>query len=169
MRVVNAKQQAALFAAEVEGPFAGVVFNRPMDTVFTYRVPERFRGRLRPGQRVRVPLGRGNTPEVGYCVHVEDAAEVEPGRVKDVLDVMDDPPLIDAAMLELTRWMAGYYACSWGQALDAVVPAGVKKQAGTRVGTFLTVPDEVRLARETLTLPPKQAEALAILCRSNVP
>ena len=47
-------------------------------------------------------------------------------------------------MLELTRWMAGYYACSWGQALDAVVPAGVKKQAGTRVGTFLVVPEEVR-------------------------
>ena len=83
--------------------------------------------------------------------------------------MLDDPPLIDAAMLELTRWMAGYYACSWGQALDAVVPAGVKKEAGTRVGTFLTVPDEVRQARETLTLPAKQAEALAILCRSDEP
>ena len=70
-----------------------------------------------------------------------------------MLEVLDDPPLIDAAMLELTRWMAGYYACSWGQALDAVVPAGVKKQAGTRVGTFLTVPDEVRQAREALELP----------------
>ena len=83
--------------------------------------------------------------------------------------MLDDPPLIDAAMLDLTRWMAGYYACSWGQALDAVVPAGVKKQAGTRVGTFLTVPDEVRQVRETLTLPAKQAEALAILCRADEP
>ena len=46
-------------------------------------------------------------------------------------------------MLELTRWIAGYYACSWGQALDAVVPAGVKKQAGTRIRTCLTVPEEV--------------------------
>ena len=73
-------------------------------------------------------------------------------------------------MLELTRWMAGYYACSWGQALDAVVPAGVKKQAGTRVGTFLVVPEEVRRdAARRSTLPPKQAEALAILCRSDEP
>ena len=61
-----------------------------------------------------------------------------------MVEVVDDPPLIDAAMLELTRWMAGYYACAWGQALDAVVPAGVKKQAGTRVGTFLVVPEEIR-------------------------
>ena len=49
-------------------------------------------------------------------------------------------------MLELTRWMADYYACSWGQALDAAVPAGVKKHAGTRIGTFLIVPEETREA-----------------------
>ena len=175
MSLVNGKRQAAWFDAdpevETEGPFAGVVFNRPIDQVFTYRVPARLRGVVRPGQRVRVPLGRGNQPAVGYCVRVDAAPPegVAPGRVKDLLEVLDDPPLIDAAMLELTRWMAGYYACSWGQALDAVVPAGVKKQAGTRVGTFLTVPEEVRRARESLELPAKQAEALAILCRSDEP
>jgi primosomal protein N' (replication factor Y) (superfamily II helicase) len=169
MKVVNGKRQAALFEVEVEGPFAGVVFNRPLDTVFTYRIPPRLQGRLQPGQRVRVPLGRGNQEEVAYCVRVEARAQVEPGRIKDVLDVLDDPPLIDAAMLELTHWLAQYYACSWGQALDAVVPAGVKKQAGTRVGTFLTVPDEVRDALATLKLTPKQSDALSILCRSEVP
>ena len=55
-------------------------------------------------------------------------------------------PLIDSKMLALTRWMADYYACSWGQALDAVVPAGVKKHAGTRIATFLMVPEEAREA-----------------------
>ncbi|HEX8202196.1 MAG TPA: primosomal protein N', partial [Isosphaeraceae bacterium] len=130
MSDVNGKRQAALFAAEAEGPFAGVVFNRPLDAVFSYRIPPRWRSKLQPGQRVLVPLGKGNAPAVGYCVRIEETAEVEPGRIKDVLDVLDDPPLIDPAMLELTRWMAGYYACSWGQALDAVVPAGVKKGAG---------------------------------------
>ncbi|MBV8313573.1 MAG: primosomal protein N' [Planctomycetaceae bacterium] len=175
MSLVNDKRQAAWFDADPEvetgGAFAGVVFNRPMDLVLTYRVPERLRGVVRPGQRVRVPLGRGNQPAVGYCVRVDTVPPdgVGSGRVKDLLEVLDDPPLIDAAMLELTRWMAGYYACSWGQALDAVVPAGVKKRAGTRVGTFLTVPEEVRRARESLELPAKQAEALAILCQSDEP
>jgi primosomal protein N' (replication factor Y) len=154
-----------------EGAFVGVVFNRPLEQVFTYRVPERMRGLVREGQRVRVPLGRGNKPAVGYCVGIqsEPPADVPPDRLKDVIELLDDPPLIDAAMLELTRWMAGYYACSWGQALDAVVPAGVKKQSGTRVGTYLVVPDEVRESLASLNLPPKQAEALAILCRSDVP
>ena len=40
MSVVNRQKarQAALFAAEAEGPFAGIVLNRPVDTVLTYRI-----------------------------------------------------------------------------------------------------------------------------------
>ncbi len=164
-------QQRAFFDDSAEGPFASIVFNRPMDQAFSYRIPARFQGVLKPGQRVRVPLGRGNAPSVGYCVGIEErlGEGVEPSRVKDVLDVMDDPPLIDAPMLELTRWIASYYACAWGQALDAVVPAGVKKGAGTTLKTYLVVPDDVKLKQDTLNLPPKQAEVLALLCRSSSP
>ena len=182
MSVVNGKRQSAWFGIEPEsggrstgheGPFAGVVFSRPLDQVFTYRVPARLAPKLAPGQRVRVPLGRGNRPAVGYCVRVDaDLPDgVEPSKLKEVAELLDDPPLIDAGMLELTRWMGQYYACAWGQALDAVVPAGVKKQAGTRIGTFLVVPEEVRAKGEAVYegLPPKQAEALAVLLRSDEP
>ena len=174
-------RQAALFehgaeegarpAVAVEGPFAGVVFNRPVDQVFSYRITAGLRAKVVPGQRVRVPLGRGNTPSVGYCVRVEDSAEVDPRKVKDVIDVLDDPPLIDGAMLDLTRWIAGYYACTWGQALDSVVPAGVKKQAGTRVWTCLTVPESTLAKRldGSLTLNPKQLEVIEIVAGADVP
>lgn len=175
MSLVNGKRQADWFADEAgtdaAGPYAGIVFNRPIDQIFSYRVPARLEAVVRPGQRVRVPLGRGNKPAVGYCVRIDAEAPsgIDPNRVKEVIEALDDPPLINTAMLELTRWMAGYYACSWGQALDAVVPAGVKNQAGTRVGTFLTVPDAIRNSLETLQLSTKQAEALAVLCRSDEP
>jgi primosomal protein N' (replication factor Y) len=180
MRVVNregerssrsnpAASQAALFDWTPDGPFAGVVFNRPLDEIFTYRIPEGLRGVLKPGARVRVPLGKANASVVGYVVRVDDQAAdgLDKARVKDVLEVLDDPPLIDLRMLELTRWIASYYLCSWGQALDAVVPAGVKKGAGMRIRVCLTVPEEVRLARDTLKLPAKQAEVLAVICRSE--
>ena len=196
MRPVNGKsgRQAGLFASEpapggddlliadahgpdagpaiaVDGPFAGVVFNRPVDQVFSYRIPPRLGKVVVAGQRVRVPLGRGNTPSVGYCVAVTPTAEVNPNRIKDVLEVLDDPPLIDRMMLDLTRWMARYYACTWGQALDAVVPAGVKKQAGTRVWTCLTLPETTRngLLDGSLRLPTKQAEILEVVARAEVP
>ena len=161
--------------ALAEGPFAGVVFNRPIEQVLTYRVPSRLKRIIQPGQRVRVPLGRGDRLAVGYCVRVDASApgDLDPARIKDVVEVLDPLPLIDDKMLELTRWMADYYACSWGQALDAVVPAGVKKHAGTRIGTFLMVPAEIRadLQAEILKrrLPPKQTAVLEVLCRSDEP
>lgn len=100
------------------GGYAGVVFNRPIEQVLTYRVPERLWHFIRPGQRVRVPLGRGDRPVVGYCVRVDpeppDALELK--QIKNVVELLDSPPLIDQKMLDLTRWLADYYACSWGQA-----------------------------------------------------
>ncbi len=173
------RRQAALFEHEdvvagpiaVEGPFAGVVFNRPVDQVFSYRIPAGLRAKVVPGQRVKVSLGRGNTPSVGYCVRVDESAEVDPRKIKDVLDVLDDPPLIDGAMLDLTRWIAGYYSCTWGQALDSVVPAGVKKQAGTRVWTCLTVPESTLAKRldGSLKANAKQLEVIDVVARADVP
>src|SRR5947209_7166210 len=112
MSVVNGKgerpTQAAWFGLEAEpararakalaipeGPFAGVVFNRPLDQVFTYRIPAHLRAAVAPGQRLRVPLGRGDKPVVGYCVRLDDAlpAGVAPEKLKDVVAVLDDPPL----------------------------------------------------------------------------
>ncbi len=175
MNAVNVKRQSAWFGIEPGAGevFAGVVLNRPVDQIFTYRVPSRLVDSIALGHRVSVPLGKGNRPEVGYVVRLDGAIPegVEPGRIKDVVEILDDPPLIDANMLELTRWMGGYYGCSWGQALDAVVPAGVKKQAGTRVGTYLVVPEETRaqLSEIVATLTPRQAEILSVLARSDEP
>ncbi len=179
MRVVNAKdrdEQAELFATgsdTVGGPFAGVVFNRPVDQVFTYRLPDRLATIVQPGARVMVPLGRGNTPSMGYCVRVDDEPEtgVAPGRIKEVIEAIDVPPLIDAGLLDLTRWISTYYACSWGQALDAVVPAGVKRHAGTRIWTCLTLADEIRpnLADVMATLTNKQADVIAVLALTKEP
>jgi primosomal protein N' (replication factor Y) len=175
-------RQAALFAHEaedasppaavaVEGPFAGVVFNRPVDQVFSYGIPPALRVKVVPGQRVKVSFGRGNTPVVGYCVRVDDFAEVDPKKIKDVIDIVDDPPLVDQTMLDLTRWMAGYYACTWGQALDSVVPAGVKKQAGTRVWTCFIVPDSTleKIAGGSEKLNPKQLEVIDVVAKATVP
>ena len=157
------------------GTYAGIVFNRPIEQILTYRVPPKFVGELQVGQRVQAPLGRSNKPEIGHCVWVgsEPPADCEPFRVKEISEIVDPIPLIDAKMLSLTRWLAEYYACSWGQALDSAVPAGVKKHAGTRIGTFLIVPEETRQGiRDGVVLQKlgsKQAIALEVLARADEP
>jgi primosomal protein N' (replication factor Y) len=124
---------------------------------------------VRPGQRLTVPLGKSNSPTIGYCVEVDDSGilQIDPRRIKDVVGIVDDPPLIDDAMLGLTRWIADYYLCSWGQVLDAVVPAGVKNASGTRVWTCLVVPEEVRGKIHDLPLSTKQLRVLEVLLRSE--
>ncbi len=110
---------------------AAIVINRPVDTVFHYLVPQELRDLIQPGQRVRVPFGKGDQPTVGYCVDVTSTAPTSK-RLKTILEILDREPLLSQPMLELTRWIGERYLCSWGQVLESVVPAGVKKQAGTR-------------------------------------
>ena len=62
---------------------ASVVFCEGPEQVFDYGVPEKLRETLRPGRRVRAPLGRGNRPLVGYCVALEHRDD-ERRKLKDI-------------------------------------------------------------------------------------
>ncbi len=170
-------KQAALFdepppewesADEEDVLVARVVLNIPVDTAFDYRIPDLFRGKVRAGQRVRVPFGRGDRELTGYCIAVE---RPQPGRaagLKFLAGIVDEQPLLSAGMLELTRWIADRYLCAWGQVLDCVIPAGVKKQAGTRetsVVTLIATPE----TRPELKLTAKQQALVEVLVAAREP
>jgi primosomal protein N' (replication factor Y) len=149
---------------------AEVVFPEPPHGPYDYRVPETLKGMLRAGQRVQVPLGKGDRLVVGYCTAVA-TKPVGSRPLKELRGVVDGEPLLSPAMLRLTAWMADYYLCPLGQVLQAVVPSGVRGQAGTREMTFLSVPEVVsrQLAAGSLKLGAKQADALRILAASSRP
>jgi primosomal protein N' (replication factor Y) len=149
---------------------ASVVFAEPPHGPYDYSVPAGLAAKLKPGQRVQVPLGKGNRPIAGYCTSVG----IKPaGRrpLKPVSRVLDELPLLSASMLRLAEWMADYYLCPLGQVLQAIVPAGVRGKAGTREMTFLSVPLAVReqLIAGTLKLGEKQLDAMRILAASPRP
>ncbi|HJT33308.1 MAG TPA: primosomal protein N' [Pirellulales bacterium] len=135
---------------------------------FDYLVPDVLRPRLAIGQRVRVTLGRGDRPMVGYCVRLEHRP-VGGRRLKPVAELIDERALLSPAMLRLTEWMAEHYLCPLAQVLDAVVPAAVRGKAGTRLTTLLSVPTKVAARLATLELPKKQASILRYLAASSEP
>lgn len=147
---------------------ATVVFAEPPFGPFDYRVPEALRTEVAAGRRVSVPLGRGNRCLTAYCVGLE-YRQVGSRPLKDVKAAVDARELLPPAMLRLTQWMSEYYLCPWGQVLEAVLPAGVRGQAGTREVTFLSVPTHVVAKLTQLKLPPKQAQVLKLLAASPVP
>jgi len=156
--------------AATEQLTAEVVFFDPPHGPFDYLVPAPLAARLRPGQRVQVPLGRGNRPIVGYCTAIA-AKSVGQRTLKPVGRIVDDQPLLSPPMLRLAHWMSDHYLCPLGQILQTVIPAGVRGQAGTREMTFLSVPDAIRaqLAAGTLKVGAKQHEALKVLAASSRP
>ena len=187
-----APKQRNLFAAEPLEPelkpwdraaaadlwVARVVVNRPLETPFDYLVSDALRERLKPGMRVRVPFGGGQQRLVGYCVEAGPFSELigpgrfrngQPPKLKPIEAVLDREPLLSPRMLELTRWIADRYLCGWGQVLDSVVPAGVKKMSGTREILFLAPAADVCETLSERKLGAKQKTVLEVLCAAKQP
>jgi primosomal protein N' (replication factor Y) len=149
------------------GLFAQIVFDRPLDHAYTYRVPDTLRDDVAIGKRIQAPFGRGDRATVGYCIGLTETTPDRP--TKDLLQVVDEEPLFTDNLLRLTRWMADYYICGWGQVLNGVVPFGAKAQAGTRSVAFLEAIEESDLPDPPPRLTVKQTAALAMLRQQGKP
>lgn len=115
-------------AAETAAPsspnvYAEVALGVPQEEPFQYAVPVELQDKIAIGKRVKVPL-KFQT-RYGYVVGF--SAKPAYGSVKPLLEVVDEEPLIDEVFLKLTRWISDYYFCSWGQAIEAAMPAPFKK------------------------------------------
>jgi primosomal protein N' (replication factor Y) len=101
--------------------FARVVLPIPVEQPFTYEIPDALAGRVFVGCRVDVPFGKRALS--GVVVGLADAADVP--RVRPIREVQETylPP----ELLELTRWIASYYGCSVGEAVQAVLPPSLRR------------------------------------------
>jgi primosomal protein N' (replication factor Y) len=157
---------------EEEAPVAGfarVALNRPLHCEFTYSVPPALAESARPGVRVAVPFGSRRL--IGVIVATEDGCDLDPRRIRPLADVLDAEPMVDAGLLELTRWFADYYACSWGQALSAVLPGSLKREGNRRRVRVVSVREgvgETELA-EVVDRFPKQHRLLRTLLEIGAP
>ncbi len=105
--------------------FCYVALPKPVFQTFSYSVPLHLRERAAPGVRVRVPFGRRR--EIGILTSI---VETPPDRpVKDVLEVLDDGPVLSPALLLLCRWTSRYYAAPPGLVYRAALPPGMLGEA----------------------------------------
>jgi primosomal protein N' (replication factor Y) len=108
--------------------YAQVVFNLPIEGPFDYLIPSVWEKKVKPGMRVWVSFGKREC--LGYVVGKTRGAKVK--QVKPILKIIDEAPTVDKAMLRLTKQIADYYACSWGEAIETAVPVSLRK--GRKVG-----------------------------------
>ena len=141
---------------------ARIVFPGPPHGPLEYLVPGPLAGEVEAGQRVMVPLGRGNRRLTGYCVEVR-TDERPTRRLKSVLSVVDERALIGPRLLDLARWMADYYLCPLGQVLESIVPSGVRRRAGTRWKKHVSIAPQYLTESDLPRLSPQQRAVLDVL------
>jgi len=95
-----------------------------------------------------VPFGKRSL--TGYVVGLHETLDeglgLDAAKIKDAIELLDEVPLVNGEILELTKWAADYYAASWGEMLKASLPAGINK-ASERILTINEAGrDELRAA-----------------------
>jgi len=108
-------------------PYVQVAVPLPIYQTFTYKVPEDLQEEVALGKRVLIPFGSRQI--TGYLVGLSPSLDpnlVDVTSLKEITDVLDTEPILNANLLKLTEWMADYYLCSWGEAIKATLPAGLE-------------------------------------------
>ncbi len=117
-------------------PYAQVVFNIAVPRTFTYNIPDNFISAVMPGVLVLAPFGKREL--TGVVVACSERTTVT--GLKDLIDVTEDTPLVSDDLLQLTSWIARYYACAWGQAIQLALPRGLEQKTILRVVPVMPAP-----------------------------
>lgn len=120
-----------------------IVDNRAFDTdmAYTYRFNPDKIGQVEIGMRVVVPFGMGNRLIKGLVIDIKDNVDEGEYELKDIVEVIDEKPLIPRDLIELGLWMADKYLCTKLTALQAVLPPGDFKN----IKTYISLGENIKL------------------------
>ena len=105
-----------------------IILPLAISDVYTYNIPDN----LLPiancqspitGHRVLVPLGKKSVIGIIYRRH---EGELAPNiKVRDIIQVIDEQPIVTPKQLQLWEWLAQYYMCTLGEVMAAALPSEI--------------------------------------------
>jgi primosomal protein N' (replication factor Y) (superfamily II helicase) len=122
-----------------------VALDTPLRRLFDYLPPPEGALPAAPGMRVWVPFGRQKL--VGVVLEAAHSSDVSPDKLKPILQVLDEKPVLDAPALALLKWAAEYYHHPVGEVMLTALPKAMRDGA------------DAQARIETWTLTPKGREA----------
>lgn len=111
--------------------YANVILPMPLDGTFSYAVPAELADKTGVGFRVIVPFGKKHY----YTGLIESLTAEKPDHIniREIVDVLDDKPIVRPEQIQFWRWMSEYYLCTIGEVFKAALPAGLKIESETRI------------------------------------
>ena len=101
--------------------FADVALPAAVRKQFTYHVPRELAADVKAGQRVWIPFR--NYYAIGVIVGVHN--QTPSFKTKPIRKILDKQPILSEELLDLTKWISGFYYSSWGETIQAALPAGL--------------------------------------------
>ena len=140
----------------------------PLRRLFDYLPPEHWDEKalanLRPGVRLIVPFGKRKTCAV--LVETSGESNIEADKLRRVIEVVDESPLISRQLIRLCHWAANYYKAPVGEILAAALPTALRRgkhYSGETVRHWQLSSTGLGLPEGALKRAPRQAELLARL------
>ena len=101
-----------------------------------YLVDEKLAPLIKLGSLVKIPLGHRKTLGIVSSLTPESTPpSVE--KLKFVLSLIREDPVLSPDLLSLARWMSGYYASSIESILEGMIPAAVRDGTGEKTQRML--------------------------------
>jgi len=111
--------------------FADLVLPLALQKLYTYRIPQEMQGAIGAGQRVVVPFGKSKMyTALVYSVHERKPEQYE---AREILELLDDMPIVNENQLKLWEWISEYYLCTLGEIMIAALPSELKLQSETAI------------------------------------
>ncbi|MCB9747399.1 MAG: primosomal protein N' [Candidatus Omnitrophica bacterium] len=124
---------------------AEVVVGLPVDGPFDYSLNEELQNKISIGQRVSVLFNRRKV--VGYVVGLKQESTFQ--RLNPVFSILDESPVLSVKALKLVKAFSEHYGCSLGEAIEAYLPSGLRKNISFATGTCLENDDNFTVDEST--------------------
>ena len=103
--------------------YVDVILPLPLNGTFTYSVPDGMEGKVVPGVRLLVPLGKSKK----YIAMATRLHDDKPAfSCKPVEAVLDNTPSLLPQQMRLWQWIGYYYMAPLGDVYNAAMPGGLK-------------------------------------------
>ena len=106
--------------------FVQVILNnisKSTDQIYTYGVPDALTNSAEEGKRVKVNFGRGKNIIDALIVSLDSTCDYPVEKIKPLVDIIDEKPIITKEMLKIIFWIRERYICKYSDAMRLMIPS----------------------------------------------
>lgn len=104
---------------------------KAVDQTFSYHVPKLLENNIKIGVRVRIPFG--NMILDGFVLGISDNSSYDNSKIKDIINVIDEEPVLNREMLLLGKYMSDNLLASLSSCYQVMLPKALKAEVKSNI------------------------------------